>query len=535
MNRQAVDTEAVARAYSELLGRYTEPGEPPEESAAMAPSRADYLKSFLYGLNPTLRAQFLSLAFTHCSENENTRDLDKLFEKMDAYLILKMLDQANREHREISPGMINMIRKVVAGAAPERREPPGETLRPRAETLQNLFNREKYEKYVEQDYDTVLKKLAVTSTAGHPVPGGIDLDLETEALNDRRIDLKFLRLLTRLMKASPDAEAYTPLARAAVRTSETLADRGAPPALSMTVGLFRAHGLRHPCPGIRPVAARFLEAFRQPDQVRRLLTLLIRDQPQDSRKHLCRSLTALGPSIIPTVVAWCAYKADLDRHPAVLGLLPKLGGPVSREVEGMLSHQDPLLLRNMVLILRTAGGPESVSLLTRLHVHPVPDVRMAALEASVLLGDPAGEKALLDLAASDNAGLTLRAVTLAGRLGMERAVPVLMSRFRMSLGSRECLEKNEVILHALGAIGSRQSLPLLKRILSSSWTLHPGGLARLQMAALRSLSGYPPDERAILARLCLKSRNSDVRGLCGDLLQGGGKTGGPSDGDGHEQ
>ncbi|MFH1155675.1 MAG: HEAT repeat domain-containing protein [Pseudomonadota bacterium] len=515
LNRKAIGVETVAAAYTTLLHQCCESPDPQSGPRETETTRSDYLKTFLYGLNPTLRAQFLSLTFAHCADHE-TQDLDRLFEKMDSYLILKMLDQANREKREISPGVINMIRKVVTSFDPKVTQPQDTHDLPslKGDNLQHLFNREKYEKYVEQDYDTVLKKLALASDKTISTPESIDLNFQMNALDEPHMNQRFFCLVMKLMKLPGDHEDYQQYCRLLVDSSTALLDTGDASATLRSLGLLRHQAVRHPSPETRAAAAAALEPFGKVDWTRRFLGTLTRDKTPVFCNQIRKALLTLGPSNIADIVAWCGYKTDLNNQEAVLNILPGLGQGVVDEADQKCSHQDPLFLKNMILILKTVGSPASIRVLHKLRDHPVLDIRMASMEALVQLGDKTASDTLLALMESDNDLLAFRAMGSVGKLGMTRAVPRLVKLFRMSLSSSSILEKDEAILHALGAIGSSEALPLVKKILTKTWSLFPARLARLQAAACRSLPGYPEANREALVQLGLSSRKDEVRDLC---------------------
>ncbi len=126
------------------------------------------MNALVKDLHPELRKQFLSVAFKNIATRTGSPvEAEAVIGGFTDDMVIEMLGQASAEGREISPtlaGLVGKLAKAQNDASTGQRQ--GKSKQPekgsaapafQPEHMQKLFDREKYEEYVSDDYQTMLK------------------------------------------------------------------------------------------------------------------------------------------------------------------------------------------------------------------------------------------------------------------------------------------------------------------------------------------------------------------------------------------
>lgn len=521
INRNAADAREVMNSYSTLLQNL-------QDHAALEQGntlRADYLKTFLYSLNPSLREQFLSLTLDHALEKNSVEELYGLLTSLDHYLIFKMLEKANQEKREISPSMLRMVQKVISTidtdtpSSSEKQAGSEVDIDPN-DDLHHLFNREKYEMYVEQDYDTVLKNLLKISRETSRTPESINIADQERSLESTSLETQLIRMILSLdtgtEKISHDYYQFFSL-----RLSDSLImllDAREIVVLMTILGRLRRHHRRHPDPVIRDHAAKALLAFMQPLFLNRAMAAMDGNDLSMKKKTSCL-LYSLGTGILPELLAWCGEQTDLFPKQSIRGLVSMFGQAAVAAIESVCDSPNPFFLKNMTTLLASCRTEASIPLLKQLYESPHADVRIEALKSLISLDCQEGIDWMMDLLSSPDNPLFYRAVQAAADLRLVQAVPELVKHLPAVTRPSSGLESAKILIKTLAAIGSPTAIPALENILNRTWSLHPRHLLLLKEAIYTTLDGYGPEVRSRFLTKGLTSRNQRISELCGRLIK----------------
>jgi len=490
LNNSEIFMEPVIESYNTLLNEQLAPSH--ETTTVQKSSQSDNLIRFLKELNPVLQQQFLSLTFTRCAENDDPERVELFLEQMGSPLLISMLHQANRENREISPGMLGMIQKVLDTVDQDDLNPMQQAMDkplPESGTMKELFNREKYETYVEKEYDTVLKNLSEASKKGPGLLKEFDLDFYLKSLEEVKLATLQIRMILALIKKTRNNDEYKDFANEITKSLELLIDNGDFSILFQCIGIFRHHSRTGYTQEIKAHSKKGFNHFKKPHLIQKLLTAF-ENSPPRTRKKIKRFLLVLAPDIIQEIIFWCGQKKNLESNPDLVRLAAGFGEKALEEIKKNLNNSQPLFLRNMAILIKNTGGRNAVPLLKRLRYNDNVDVKMEALAGMITLKNNDAVSTLVDCFKNKNQELSLGAIELAGRLKIKETVPELMSMLHLIFYSNKIVMKNEAILKALAQIGDPSSLPVVEKILNRSWSFFPKRLRRLQKTAEKTLSGY---------------------------------------------
>ncbi len=530
LNRSELELKPVARIFGAmaapkpLSGGIKESGEDLEAVLSQ-----DDLNGFLDRLNPSLRRQFLSLTFNdYFNKGQDRNRPEKILKEMDGNRIMETLLRANSEKQEISPHMLTIINRIVgifdhdsdalAKISTKYEEPD-------AGFLQDLFAREEYERYVEDDYSRLLQSISQQPGPAGAIPEGFNLGRHINALGNENLEIQMVDMYLSLLKTDLTFEEYKDFSKFLTGTLRLQFNRGRYGLLLRSLGTFLHH--RRGSDKKRSIlAAQCLKRFNNPYVIIKVLKALGNDGPKAPKK-LKRFLLALGPEIIPEILYWCGEKRDLRSQKNLLQLLTAFEKLLVGAIERHYHNPDTLFVKNMIILLETIGTDPAKHLLRKFYHHSHIEIKLQSLAALVTLGDGRALEILYRNFTAKDKALSHGSITIAGQIPVTGAVHVMVSGIKRSLYlSKAVLDKNIQFINSLGNIGDPSALPVLKKITVQSWSFSPKRLLDEKIAVYTSLKGYDPNLRAELADNGLLSGNSDIRNICELLIQPDGKADG---------
>lgn len=163
---------------------------------------------------------------------------------------------------------------------------------------------------------------------------------------------------------------------------------------------------------------------------------------------------------------------------ASLARREKVGKPLQDKARQLLDDPSALVRsRAAALAVKLAGAEAGAALLARLETESVPEVRQALLKALAHARLPEALPAVLDELASEQSGLAAAAATALEKTvdqnGIDdalraRAVELLLKRYAAADGDTpDVAAAREALLRAMGAVGSKRFLPVLREALTN--------------------------------------------------------------------
>jgi hypothetical protein len=441
-------------------------------------------------------------------------------------MVIEMLRLANEENKEISPALIRLVQKMSGTRSDGVDSNSGndsfseiadEVPEISVEEMKQLFEREKYESYVDAEYDSLLKRIAgVRRTDIKPIEA-FDLKRQIRTFREAHIDRQVNQMLIAMLDDERDPEVYQTFSQTVLSGVSKMLDHGDFKFLLRIIATFNRHKSENPNKEIRVLADRSLGILQKP---RFLSEAAAAFEKWSGEKgfEIGDLYLAIGTRRISRLIDLYgrnAYRGDLD---ALLSVLAGFGPVVLDDVYSRLKDPRGDYVLNMVHLIGAIGNRQSLPHLKKLLTHEDPVVRFATLEIFLKFKDATGIIALKNALASESPTEFALAAALAGDYRVAGVVPDLLAMIKTKPLRKSDFNVNEILIRALGKIGHASALPTLEKLVLSKWSLHPGRLSKIKEVVYESLDRYPYESVRTLISNGETSDNPRIQQLCAGLV-----------------
>ncbi|MBU0995663.1 MAG: hypothetical protein KJ737_24475 [Proteobacteria bacterium] len=510
--------------YEKMLERYL--NHPPvDKDGQPAPhDREDVVKTFLKQLNPRLKKQFQSFDFDKILNGEIPASFDKLFNDEDARTTFDALRQANEEDREISPTLIGLVKKMLTSSGGEKVK---EENLDRIETeklhdkIEDLFEREAYEKFIGDDYDKRLKKLTDFSSEQLPSDQSFPLDSHLKTFADDYITRQISRALMSLIQDQDTFDIYKDYMSCLLAISSDLMTYKEFDLLSQIRLLLKSHGDSHADNKVRIAAQKGVNHFLSPSFTAKVLEAIDSDHNETARRAN-DFFVSLGPEIVPALMALFFRTPDSS---ARAHLVNKLGGyreETIAQINKLLESQDVFLSEDLITLMVRFKDDSFVSYFKAILDNDDPDTQEKAIDVLLEYGDETAVERVRGCILSKEEELYLPAIKRAGRFRIRALVSDLAKELERSLFTMTNIPRKEAIVMALGAIGDNGALPVFEKIARRSLCLKPGKLNDLKALLYQSLNEFQREDITGLIHIGKKLKDQRIKAALEKLTDKGG-------------
>jgi hypothetical protein len=544
INENRIHTETALKTYNKVVTKhFTTPGTESQTTSAM--NEPTYTKNgltskqnnlsydlanwnkLLEELSPEVKQQFLSISFDHCESKNESAKTEEFLGSMSGGLIIDMLRSANQTGRGISPSLISLIRKLSAAQEGGLNVPDdlsaafirsGDSEEKNEEHLQTLFNREKHEDYVVEEYDDVLKKLTDSSPAESETKNDdFSIDDYLITLEDQHLNSRIVRILIGFMNGNIDREEYKAYADKLISLGKDCFDPPDFPLLLLILKTFSTHQKKKKDADIRWIAKESILIFREPAFTSNAVAAFFKDGGLSDQDGF-HFLIELGPRIIPDVVKLYAEQ-DQPKMPGLLsGIITHFRKEALSEARKRLRDTRTLFVRNLIVMLRVLNATEVENSLKQLLEHSNIEIQMEALATLLQFKSELAVPALKKLVRSNQANISSKAIFLSGKYKVKDMVPMLTSMLKIFILFKADIKINEEIITALGQIADPGTIPVLEKLIHRTPLFHSKEIAKLKLLAYQSLSGYSYNDTKELLTKGSKGKNTEIKNICQQII-----------------
>jgi hypothetical protein len=528
LNERKLDANAAIESYDRIITTHIRGA---AEKKQLTQEQSQTLANFnvlLKDLHPELRKQFLSIAVQRMASSAPSA-AEEIVGGFTDDMVIEMIGQASIEGREISPTLAGLVGKLskaqsqAQSAAPARPQGDGSKQTEdgsRApiilpEHMQKLFDREKYEEYVSQDYDTMLRQMAAGAAFAR---SDFPLEEHTKSLEDARLDFQIGRALIAFMEENIDEEDYTEFARKLITIMPGFLETGNFELLWDIVETLRRHTTEKPVKGIRAIAEESRKIFSDAEFRAKALNAFDRWM-KDKGQEASGLIQAMGAETVPGLLDIYSNDASVGGKRLVFNLLCTFGDRTVREAYRRLRDPRAYFVRNLLILIRRAGNQTSIPYVKPLLKHKDQKVRMEALSTLLHFKDPEAVKQLRDEIHSQDPDIASQAVAVAGQYRVHEVTEDILSRLKRVILFETDYTVNEEIISALGEIGDARAVPDLEKLARASWSLYPHRLMRMKELLFESLGRYPQKSIANLIKIGEQLSNDKIKSACRKLME----------------
>jgi len=527
LNERKLDPGDALKSYDHIISEHMRDRAAKRTLSKDQSTTLANMSKLLNELHPELRKQFLSVAFSRISTHTASSGSEELLGGLPDDMVINMLRQASSEGREISPTLTGLLGKLskahaqgesAGGFQDENRGPSAESpefahILP--EHMEKLFDREKYEEYVSEDYEAMLKRL----TEG-VASGGEQFPVEefAKSLEDEHLDFQIGRALLAFLEEDIDEEDYVEFARKLAAIMPGFLVTGNFILLWDISETLRKHATEKSAKGIRDAAEEARQAFSDPEFILQALhsfEVWMKDKGQEA----VGLIQALGSATIPGLMDIYGRDESIGGKRVVFNLLSMFGDPAVREAHKRLRDPRPYYVRNLLMFIRRVGTPASVPYVKPLLKHQDLGVKVEALSALLKFKDPGSVKVLRDAIHAADPDFAFRAISLAGQYRINDVTEDVLSKMKRVILFETDYAENQEIIKALGEIGDPRAIPDLEKLARATWSLYPQSLNRMKEQLFNSLSRYPRESLSGLLKIGERSDNEKIKRACSSFVE----------------
>jgi HEAT repeats len=522
LNERKLDANAAVESYDRIISSYVRGTAEKKQLTQEQSKTLANMNSLLRDLHPELRKQFLSVAFKNISARTGSPvEAEAVIGGFTDDLVIEMLGLANAEGREISPTLAGLVGKLAQArtddpAGPQR----GKQTKPvqgsddsafQVEHMQKLFDREKYEEYVTDDYQTLLRHLSDGTTAA--AVEEFPLEEYIKSLQDEHLDFQIGRALLAFLEENIDEEDYKEFANKIVALMPQFLETGNFELLWRILEALRRHSTDKPLQGIRDCALEASKFFFDPEFITKALNAFDRWM-REKGQEASGLIQALGPETIPGLMdIFCRDEAVGGRR-VLFNLLCLFGDPAVREAHKRLRDPRAHTVRNLLIFIGRAGNALSIPQVKPLLRHQDPMVKIEALKILVKFKDPGALPQLREAIHDKDPDFAFQAVVLAGQYRITDVTEDILSKLKRVILFETDYVENEEIIRVLGNIGDPRAIPDLEKLARATWSLYLKSLMHMKETIYASLDRYPREKLAGLISIGEKLNNDTIRRIC---------------------
>jgi hypothetical protein len=526
LNESKLDANAAVESYDQIISTYVRGTAEKKQITQEQSKTLANMNALLKDLHPELRKQFLSVAFKNISRRTgSTGEAEAVIGGFSDDLVIEMLGQASAEGREISPTLAGLVGKLAqaqphgsTGSEQGNGNQPAKAFVAPAfqpEHMRKLFDREKYEEYVSDDYQTMLRRLSESSpTAVELFP----LAEQLQSLEDEHLDFQIGRALLAFLEEDIDEEDYKEFAKKIVAIMPQFLETGNFEMLWDILETLRRHSTDKPVPGIREIAAESRKLFFDPEFIAKALSAFDRWM-REKGQAASGLIQALGPETIPGLMDIFTNEDSVGGRRILFNLLCLFGEPAVNEAQKRLRDPRAKTVRNLLIFIGRAGSAASIPQVKPMLRHRDPMVRIEALSVLLKFKDPGAIDLLRNAISDQDPDFASEAIVLAGLYRITEVTGDVLSKIKRVILFETDYAENEEIIKALGNIGDARAVPELEKLASATWSLYPSSLLHMKETIYASLARYPREKIAGLLRIGGKLNSDTIRRTCSQLSE----------------
>jgi HEAT repeat protein len=462
-------------------------------------------------LPPHLRQALLQASMrTLAADEEGAEALRDLAGAQPPAGVLSTLRQLASERQKLSASALRLARELTAVVHATRESTAGPVDAEAAAALQELFRNRDVDRVGQPPPSPDDRRSVVELPRPRPLAEVPDLGARRDTLHDEALARQLTTTLLELVAARLPQEApeeptlwrLEDLYRGFLLAGQIQQAASIVEALRGMLQQARAGG------GSEAELRRCVERLANRETIAALLAAL----PDLPSPAVARQLVdVLGPVAVRHLVAALPEESDRSRRHQLLDLLTALGPAVVPHATLLLGDSRWFVVRNMILLLRTAGDQTSLPQVRKCAEHADLRVRLEAIK-SLFAADSQRSADLLAQAINDrDPKVAEAAIGLVGSYHITQGVQPLVALVRRwdPFGRRRTVRLRAI--RSLGRLGDPAALPPLEPFFRDGFR---GRAREERLAAYESLDGYPAAARRPIVERGLRSRDAEVRALC---------------------
>jgi len=466
-----------------------------------------------------LKDQLLNMTVGHMNGIEDETALEEILFSMPGEMIREALNEASENKRQISPALTTLLGSM--SRAQDQQELKDETsqlnVMPK-EKVKTLFNKERYEEYVPEDYAEILQDISAgLHSTDSQRQHSFDIDKYLPSIEDISLNRDITIALLALIDDERNEEVYAELSLKLSRMVPALLESAEYTVLVTLFKVLAKHAANKKDPELRQAAVSALNEFSK-ERFIELLAHAFVSQDNQQNEHLEELVMITGDRNL----GWLSEQY-LQQHTTARGqhlflLLCRFGVRAAEEVVKLLPECDELQAMALLRLVRSCGDNACIGPVRQLLTSKSEQLRLEALRTLLKVKDSSAIPMLKKMLYVRNRRTVETAIKFIQENDVQELAPNLAAMIKTLFISSSSLERNKACLNVLATLGNRRVLPTLHRIASAVFSITPLSLRQTQLFLYRTLSEYPTDAVQTLLMRGVSSSNPKIRSLCQTII-----------------
>jgi len=517
LNQQRENWPSAVTSYEKMLNEYF--SEIPKRKPISTEKYATLIgvNALVNDLNPELKKQLIDVVEQQFNLHSDTALIEEDLKCFPDAIFMDIIRRTNERGAQISPTLVNLLKKMagIHEATVPTDGPKGKDFS--SEDMETLFKREKYENYVSEDYERLLKKAAGTSSSGEDIDKSqFPLRNYLKTLTHEHVDFQICQLIHFIID-EVSKEDYLSCSEKLKRSIPELLKAGRFSFLITVMETLRRHTIENPVEIIRQKALSLLGSLSEKETIARYVAPFILKGTEEP--------AVLTQFLISSSVQNISWLFDLYLDPKVplsatiIEIMKGFGKNATEEAVKRLPDQDSQTIIRLLTFIREMGDNSVSSYLKHLFNHEDWTVRREVIKTLIQFNDPAVIELLKRSLKARDHNEVLEAIGLSCSYRVGDMLNDLTSMLKTFVIREEDAILNEWIVSELMKTGHPSVIPHLERIASTWFTISPKYLSRMRVTLYRYLHHFPKNQIKELLQKGKKSRNEEIRTISAKILK----------------
>lgn len=446
--------------------------------------------ALLERLTPEVQDQLFKRIFHVLDQHQEAAP--GLLKKIPAQLLQDVITRRSQQNLNISSRLLSLATKLANGpnSGFNHKIQAGskalsqDMVRAR---LDVLFSEEQQDLYMPGHYQSALGQILNDDITGN-IPDDERLNLKQQ-IESQNIEDNFLAILFELLQEPLDSDQEEAMQQNLIELSRYFLDTGDFVSLK-DIYQHWSHFLYSDKAKASIFDEKVLANHTQPSFMAEVLDSFDLWEKQ-TQHHISNYIVTVGDPYSDLIIEQLGMAPTWTDRQRWINILESIGGDTQQKIIRALQDDRWYLVRNLLTALSRYIDPKNIKIIQQLSEHPHPKVRQEAIRILFSCNPAtANRQLLLDLHSHDPE-VRLAAVQIA-ELSRDLKVLALLHKYlEQEAGNEAEIDLLIETVRTLTRIGSRESLPVLRRILKKQGLLVSRRTKQLQMEIIKNLATFP--------------------------------------------
>lgn len=525
LNEETINWDVFLNDYRSLIIQYLSSED--EEKKPTFENIISRIDSLVKDFHPQLKQQTF-----HVTENELSSLPSSIIksDKISCFnheTIAGILRGASDEKRGISPSLCLLFQKLStthdkssdgSGKDVLNGSSPINEAFPSAKEIEKLIEREQHESYVPADYREILRRKSMVVDVDEKINKERFIIGEyINTLEDTSLNLQISKLFIVLMDEDLDEDEYREISIYITQNISEFILLGHFSFLTDVLDTYKKHSQEKPSEKIRRIADSGITVFHDTKTLSRDLNpLFLHGISLDS---LVGFVVACGAQNIPWLLDLYLETGSPKGQAMIVEVLRHFREEAVSNVLNRFSEISIQFIKKLLILLQLIGDADVIPYVRPFADHPDITIRLEAIRTLLRFKDPDAKALLQKAIFSKDRSESTQEIVLACEYRITDICVKLISLIRTNIILKKDLTFNEFIIAEVVKTRDSQIIQYLEKLAGTRWSLFPGRLSRTKMALLNAIELYAPPNAVKIIKMCLHSKNKQIKTLCVKLMK----------------